>query len=245
MSRWLSVFFLLTALAIGIFFFLRSKDLKETPVPTQTLQKSSEFGTATKALHWVGNVPEHGSTLPIPPLNIVINFNFDLSEKSIIEITKDGQDYTIGETTIDESKQTLRQKFSQTAPDGNYTVSYNACWPDDSCHQGEFKFKIENMLSGFIDLTGQKEVVVSMGNIAFDQPNIKISLGTKVTWVNNEPISHYINTDPHPGHNYYPDLNSRLLEKGGGYSYIFNSAGYYPYHCSAHADLMKGAIVVE
>ncbi|OGH03188.1 MAG: hypothetical protein A2798_00665 [Candidatus Levybacteria bacterium RIFCSPHIGHO2_01_FULL_37_17] len=94
-------------------------------------------------------------------------------------------------------------------------------------------------------MTGQKEVTIKLSNIMFDPKDIKISKGTKVTWVNDESIEHYVNTDSHPAHTYYLEQNSKALGKGDSYSLTFDTAGIYPYHCSAHADTMIGSILVE
>ena len=210
-------------------------------------QKSETgFPTPIKSLHYENNVPEHGSVLAGVPLNVVIDFNFDLAPISTISITQDGKEYGIENTVVDENKLALRRKMDPQSPDGRYTVAYKACWPDQSCHNGMFEFAIDRSKSAdFTDMTGRSEVTISMENIAFNPRNIRISKGTKVTWVNNETDGHYVNTDPHAGHSYYPAQNSRLLNKGDSFSLVFDTPGIYPYHCSAHASLMTGTILVE
>ena len=101
------------------------------------------------------------------------------------------------------------------------------------------------LLEDFTDLRGTKEVTIKMKYISFDIPKIIINIGTTVTWVNLEDAGHYINSDPHPGHNYYPEQNSSLLSKGDSYSLTFDMQGIYPYHCSAHYSTMQGMILVK
>lgn len=140
----------------------------------------------------------------------------------------------------------MRRNFDPTAPDGRYSVVYKACWPDGSCHDGSFEFAIDStQASTFVDMTGKKEVTIDLKNTMFEPKNIKVSKGTRVTWTNNDSTTHYVNTDSHPAHTYVLEMNSKALGKGDSYSYTFQTAGIYPYHCSAHASAMTANILVE
>src|SRR3989344_1203880 len=230
------------------FLFIYNTSSTLTPGSKQTNESSinTSFSNPKKSAHYESNTPEHGSTLAGVPINVVINFNFDLAKPSEITIEKDGKDWGVGETIIDENKLSMRRNMAPNAPDGIYTVNYNACWPDGSCHDGYFQFAIDRSLSsGFEDMTGQKEITIRMNDIAFVPMNVRISKGTKVTWVNDESVEHFVNTESHPAHTYYPEQNSRGLQKGDTYSVTFTGSGIYPYHCSAHADTMQGSIIVE
>ncbi|MBI2011954.1 cupredoxin domain-containing protein [Candidatus Daviesbacteria bacterium] len=142
-----------------------------------------------------------------------------------------GLDFGLGETVIDAGKLSMRRQMDPEALDGRYTVFYNACWPDGSCHDGSFQFAIDRSLSaGFTDLTNQKEIEIKMSEIMFKPKNIKVSKGTKITWVNDDSTLHYVNTDSHPAHTYYIEQNSKALKKGDSYSLTLNIAGIYPYH---------------
>jgi plastocyanin len=96
-----------------------------------------------------------------------------------------------------------------------------------------------------MDLTNQSEVTVRLSQIKFAPMEVKVSKDTKVTWVNDDEVAHYVNTDAHPAHTHVPDLNSKALDKGDSYAYTFKKPGAYPYHCSAHASSMVGTVVVE
>ncbi len=188
----------------------------------------------------------HEAMLPAPPTNVVIDFNFDLSSKSNIKIEFEGKDYALGETTVDENKLAVRRALDPSAPDGLYTVSYTACWPDNSCHDGVFQFGIDRRLGrDYPDQRGKGEVTINLSNTRFAPETIRVSAGTKITWVNQEDSVHYVNTDSHPGHTYFPEQNSKALKKGDSFTVVFNKIGSYPYHCSAHADVMRGVIIVE
>lgn len=218
----------------------------ESPQPT-TVQTFS-FDPPKKSAHYESNTPAHGAILPAPPTNVVIDFNFDLGSGSAISIGKKQTDSEIGvgETIIDANKLALRRAIDGAAPDGIYVVAYKACWPDGSCHDGSFEFAIERSKVGeFTDQLGRKEVMVKLSQLAFVPQNIRVSRGTKITWINDDETTHYVNTDSHPAHTYLPAMNSKALAKGDSYSYTFNEAGFFPYHCSAHASVMTGGIVVE
>lgn len=237
-----------TLLAVAITLTACKKTATSTSNQTssQTKQDTASFANTKKAAHYESNTPEHSSTLAGVPTNVVINFNFDLAKPSNISITKDGKEYGVGETSIDDSKLTLRRSIEQTAPDGIYTVSYKACWPDGSCHDGSFQFKIDKTGASFYeDLTAKTEVTIDMKAIMFEPKNIKVKKGTKVIWTNSDSVAHYVNTDSHPGHSYEPGINSDVLQSGDSYSYTFTKVGLYPYHCSAHAATMTANILVE
>lgn len=241
-------------LTIGAFVLFKNQSSspaqKTQSVPqTQTQQPSAatdQFSNPKKSAHYESNTPEHGAVLAGVPVNIVIDFNFDLAQGSKIEIMMGSKDYGISETVIDEGKLVMRKKMDPNSPDGLYTVSYKACWADRSCHDGSSQFKIDrSSASDFSDMTGKKEVKINLQNTAFSPTKVKVSKGTKVTWENLDSIIHTVNTDSHPAHTYYLNQNSRDLEKGDTYSVTFDEPGIYLYHCTPHADSMHGQILAE
>lgn len=225
---------------------VQSMDQKDFVMPVPMNKGTDiQFGNAKKSAHYETNTPAHGEILAAPPVNIVIDFNFDLAPPSAISITKDSKEYGQGETVIDNNKLAMRRSFMADAPDGKYMVTYKACWPDKSCHDGNFEFAVDRTkASSYENMQGKSEVTIRMSEIMFAPKNIVISPGTKVTWINDEDTEHYVNTDSHPAHTYYPEQNSRSLAKGASYSTMFDKPGAYPYHCSAHADTMIGNIIV-
>ncbi|MFC1988571.1 VOC family protein [Chloroflexota bacterium] len=72
-----------------------------TPIPSLPV-----FGTPKKSPHWESNTPGHESMLAAVPINVVIDFNFDLGPGSAISITNDGKEYATGDTIIDDNKLT-------------------------------------------------------------------------------------------------------------------------------------------
>lgn len=235
-------------------FFILSRQNKSTlppgnqpPVTEEKMTNGKfSFSTPKKSAHYESNTPEHAAVLAGVPINVVVNVNFDLTNKSSIFITKDGKDFGVGTTALDSNKLTMRRNIDPNSPDGVYTVNYKACWPDGSCHDGTFQFAIDrNRSQQFENLTGKKEATIKMSEIAFKPINITVDKGTKVTWINDDSVVHYVNTDSHPAHTYEPDQNSKALAQNQSYSYTFEKAGIYPYHCSAHAGVMTGTILVE
>lgn len=242
--------FLLIISVIFIFVLSGCNKKSATQIGDKSSQTTSgeamKFETPKKSAHYESNTPFHGAVVAGVPVNVVIDFNFDLAKGSDISITKDRMEYGVGEVVIDENKLAMRRKMNPAAQDGVYEVNYKACWPDGSCHDGNFQFAVDRTKSSeFEDMLGKSEVAVRLSEIAFRMQNIRISAGTKVTWINDDEVEHYVNSDSHPAHTYFLLQNSQALSKGDSFSVTFDKEGIYPYHCSAHASSMTGAILVE
>src|SRR3989344_4480759 len=88
-----------------------------------------KFNPAKKSAHYESNTPAHEAVLAAPPINVVIDFNFDLTSNSSISIVDTNDiEYGSGDTSVDRNKLALRRSMSHDSPDGVYTVNYNACW---------------------------------------------------------------------------------------------------------------------
>lgn len=200
----------------------------------------------SKTPHFLDSTPTNGDVYAAQPINITINFDFDLSNKSSISVVdQDQQEWTAGETKIEDADTALKRDLKPDMPNGKYFINYTACWPDNSCHDGHFSFSIDSAkLSEYTDLRNQSEVTIDMKNIMFTKSKVIISPNTNVKWVNMDGTVHFVNTQTHPEHTYYPPHNSRSLEKGQSFDLTFETLGQYDYHCSAHAMQMQGSIVV-
>ena len=242
---------LATIIIVGAAVFLWNRNVEDqtgvrSTDETNTGSPAISFESPKKSAHYESNTPEHAAVLPGTPVNVVINFNFDLAVPSSMKIVHEGKDYGAGETVIDENKLTMRRAMDPASPDGVYRVEYRACWPDRSCHDGYFQFAIDRKLADkAVDLRNRSSIEIDLAEIAFVPENFKVSRDTKIVWKNSDSVVHYINTDSHPGHTYYPAQNSNALNKNDTYAVVFDKPGVYPYHCSAHADVMKGMIIVE
>ena len=95
-----------------------------------------------KSPHYVSSEPANNSSSSSPILTVSVTFNFDLATPSKINVARDGIDVTNGSTQITGDKLVLSVpvKADQT---GSYKVSYSACWPDKSCHDGSFGFSVK------------------------------------------------------------------------------------------------------
>ena len=79
-------------------------------------------------------------------------------------------------------------------------------------------------------------VSVSIKNFAFSPTILNIKTGTKVTWTNNDSVSHTITSDSGL-------FDSGNLSSGQSFSFTFSNAGTINYHCAIH-PMMKGSVVV-
>jgi amicyanin len=83
--------------------------------------------------------------------------------------------------------------------------------------------------------TSSKEV--SIADMAFSPANITVKKGTTVTWTNNDSVGHNVIADSGKG------PNSQILQKGQTYSFTYDTAGTFSYHCGVHPS-MKGTVTV-
>ena len=77
----------------------------------------------------------------------------------------------------------------------------------------------------------------SLGNRAFMPDELDIAPGSTVTWMNTDAVSHTSTSDG-------ASWTSGTLAPGRQFSFTFQAAGTFPYHCSIHPG-MVGRIVVR
>ena len=77
-------------------------------------------------------------------------------------------------------------------------------------------------------------------NLAFVPSEIRIKVGSKITWTNFDDSPHTLTSDSGGK----TELNSKMLGEGESYGHVFNSKGVFNYHCSINNG-MKGKVVVE
>jgi plastocyanin len=77
----------------------------------------------------------------------------------------------------------------------------------------------------------------SLGNGAYTPDGLNIAVGTTVTWMNTDSISHTSTSD-------VSGWNSGVVSPGGQFSFAFQTAGTFPYHCTIHPG-MVGTVVVR
>lgn len=121
----------------------QADDKSRKPEQKEAAEIDFTFDQPKKAAHYVSNTPEHGAILDAAPGQVSITFNFDLAPPSSISITKDGQEVGTGSTVISPDKLVLSKALAANPGAGIYTVTYTACWPDTSCHDGQFQFGVQ------------------------------------------------------------------------------------------------------
>ncbi len=80
------------------------------------------------------------------------------------------------------------------------------------------------------------EVTVQISGFKFVPSDVQVSAGTKVTWVNQDPVMHTITFDNGA-------FDTGGFPHGDSRSYTFNTTGKYTYHCSIHTS-MTGNVTV-
>jgi plastocyanin len=77
----------------------------------------------------------------------------------------------------------------------------------------------------------------TLGSAAYVPNPITIATGSAVTWTNNDSIAHTAVSNTGV-------FNSGTIGPGQSFSFMFQTAGTYQYHCSFHPG-MVGSVVVQ
>ena len=77
----------------------------------------------------------------------------------------------------------------------------------------------------------------ALANRAFVPDDVNIAAGTTVTWMNTDSVSHTSTSDG-------SGWNSGSLAPGRQFSFTFETAGTFPYHCAIHPGMI-GTVVVR
>ena len=78
---------------------------------------------------------------------------------------------------------------------------------------------------------------MSIASFSFQPAALTVSVGTTVTWTNNDSASHTVTADD-------GSFKSGTLGKGETFSQTFATAGTFAYHCAIHSS-MTGTITVQ
>ena len=73
-------------------------------------------------------------------------------------------------------------------------------------------------------------------DFAFNPQTVTVTVGSRVEWTNTGQAPHSATSDS-------PLFDSGTLSTGQSYSYTFDTAGSYPYHCAIHSS-MHGTVNV-
>lgn len=78
---------------------------------------------------------------------------------------------------------------------------------------------------------------VTIANLKYAPASLTVKAGEKVTWLNNDSVSHTVTFDDSV-------FDSGVLGNGDSATYTFETPGTYTYHCTIHPS-MKGTVVVK
>jgi plastocyanin len=78
---------------------------------------------------------------------------------------------------------------------------------------------------------------VTISNLAFDPQSVTIKVGEAVTWANEDSMTHTVVADG-------GEFQSENLASGFAFTFTFDTAGTFAYHCSIHPT-MTGTVVVR
>jgi plastocyanin len=81
------------------------------------------------------------------------------------------------------------------------------------------------------------ETKVEISGFAFSPASVTVKVGDTVTWTNQDSASHTVALDD-------KSASSSSLAKGASFSFTFNTAGTFTYHCGFHSS-MTGTVVVQ
>jgi plastocyanin len=91
--------------------------------------------------------------------------------------------------------------------------------------------------------TEQNMVMISSSG--FSPESLTVKVGDTVTWKNDDTKPHTVNSDPHPAHTLFPELNEiSAIRAGETKTHTFTKAGTFKYHDHLN-PASTGTIVVE
>ena len=77
----------------------------------------------------------------------------------------------------------------------------------------------------------------ALGSRAFTPGNLEIAVGSTVTWTNTDSVSHTSTSNA-------SGWDSGIIGPGRQFSFTYQTAGTFPYHCAIHPG-MTGTVVVR
>jgi plastocyanin len=80
---------------------------------------------------------------------------------------------------------------------------------------------------------------VRIDNFTFDPPQLTVSAGTKVTWINHDDVPHTATSTAKP-----KAFDSGTLDTDEKFSFVFTAPGTYKYFCAVHPRMI-GQIIVK
>jgi plastocyanin len=87
---------------------------------------------------------------------------------------------------------------------------------------------------------------VPSNNEFYSPENVETSVGSMVTWNNDDSVPHTVTSGVVENNSPKPDgkFDSGILSNGSSFPFVFDAAGEYPYYCSLH-PYMTGKVTVN
>jgi len=85
--------------------------------------------------------------------------------------------------------------------------------------------------------TPPKPAAIAIDNFRFGVASLQVTVGTTVTWTNNDDVPHTVTSSTKL-------FKSPPLDTGETFSYTFKKSGTFEYFCSLHPH-MTGQVVVK
>jgi len=86
--------------------------------------------------------------------------------------------------------------------------------------------------------TAPLDSTVSIQNFSFNPSSLSVKTGTKVTWTNNDSVTHTVTLDSNSL------FSSQTIAPGQSFSFTFTNPETVAYHCAIH-PMMKGTVTVR
>ncbi len=84
--------------------------------------------------------------------------------------------------------------------------------------------------------TAAADMQITIKNFAFAPATITVPVGTKVTWTNMDTAAHTVTSDTGA-------FDSKNMANGASFSFTFNQAGSFAYHCAIHPRMVANIVV--
>jgi plastocyanin len=82
------------------------------------------------------------------------------------------------------------------------------------------------------------KIVANAGSNSFSPNPVDIKVGETVTWINDDFGRHTVTSKDGV-------FDSGMMGKGQSFSYTFDKAGEYTYHCEPHPNMVGTVVVTE
>ena len=81
-------------------------------------------------------------------------------------------------------------------------------------------------------------IVANAGSNSFSPNPVEVKVGETVTWINDDSGRHTVTSKDGV-------FDSGMMGKGQSFSYTFDKAGEYTYHCEPHPNMVGTVVVIE